>query len=159
VPNPEHLAKLKEGVNAWNDWRNENPDVAIDLTGADLSKASLTRANLAGADLHWANLTEATLEGADLRLANLVLAHLENADLRGADFGKANLRMALLHAADLEMADLSETATPSLAGLTSHTLTLSRQISLVQLWSGRTSLRLKSRAPSGVIPICPVPWA
>jgi hypothetical protein len=109
MANPEHLAKLKEGVQAWNEWRNRNPEVAIDLTRADFRKASLTRANLAGADLHWANLAAADLEGADLRLANLILAHLENADLRGADFTKANLLMALIQAADLRWADLSET--------------------------------------------------
>ena len=36
MPNPEHLAKLKESVGAWNAWREENPDVIPNLTGADL---------------------------------------------------------------------------------------------------------------------------
>ncbi|MGA2411123.1 MAG: hypothetical protein ABSG46_12140 [Candidatus Binataceae bacterium] len=27
MANPEHLAKLKEGVEAWNQWREENPEI------------------------------------------------------------------------------------------------------------------------------------
>lgn len=27
MANPEHLAKLREGVEAWNAWRKENKDV------------------------------------------------------------------------------------------------------------------------------------
>lgn len=108
MANPEHVAKLKEGIQAWNEWRKRNPDVAIDLTGTDLRRASLTRADLAGANLHWAKLSEADVEGSDLSSADLVLAHLENANLRGVDFRKAKLAAALVYAADLEHADLSE---------------------------------------------------
>jgi hypothetical protein len=36
----EHVALLKKGVAAWNTWRDENPDIRPDLTGADLSKAA-----------------------------------------------------------------------------------------------------------------------
>jgi hypothetical protein len=36
MANPEHLAKLKEGVEAWNRWRKEFPDVRPFLNGADL---------------------------------------------------------------------------------------------------------------------------
>ena len=28
--NPEHLAKLKEGVEAWNAWRGKTPDIMPD---------------------------------------------------------------------------------------------------------------------------------
>ena len=36
MANPEHLAKLKQGVDAWNQWRKENPDTKVDLSGADV---------------------------------------------------------------------------------------------------------------------------
>lgn len=35
MANPEHLAKLKESVRAWNDWREANPEIVPDLSGAD----------------------------------------------------------------------------------------------------------------------------
>jgi hypothetical protein len=33
MANPEHLKILKKGVEAWNKWRKENPDIQPDLTG------------------------------------------------------------------------------------------------------------------------------
>jgi uncharacterized protein YjbI with pentapeptide repeats len=59
----EHLAKLREGPEAWNRWRKEHADVApnlseANLSEADLSKADFNRAILSGADLHEADLYE-----------------------------------------------------------------------------------------------------
>jgi hypothetical protein len=51
------LAKLKEGVAAWNKWRRENRGVRIDLRSAQLSHADLTHADFSRADLSRANLT------------------------------------------------------------------------------------------------------
>ena len=31
MANPEHVAKLKQGVEAWNRWRKANPDLGADL--------------------------------------------------------------------------------------------------------------------------------
>ncbi len=33
-----HTAILKQGVEAWNKWRKENPDLLPDLTGVDFSR-------------------------------------------------------------------------------------------------------------------------
>jgi hypothetical protein len=41
MANNEHVALLKQGVDAWNKWRDENPDIPPDLSGADLSNAKL----------------------------------------------------------------------------------------------------------------------
>jgi hypothetical protein len=65
MANPEHLAKLKEGVEAWNKWRKDNPEIKRDLTEIDLRKADLGYASLTGAGLERANLTETNLEGAN----------------------------------------------------------------------------------------------
>ena len=35
--NPDHIAKIDEGVDAWNTWRNDNLRVQPDLTRANLS--------------------------------------------------------------------------------------------------------------------------
>jgi hypothetical protein len=36
MANPEHLARLAEGVESWNAWRRENLSVEPDLSAADL---------------------------------------------------------------------------------------------------------------------------
>lgn len=96
---PDQLAKLKEGVEAWNAWRKENPDAMIDLRGADfweanLSGANLWDANLSGADLSAAKLLAANLNGANLSGASLWLANLSGANLRHANLSGANLGLA-----------------------------------------------------------------
>jgi uncharacterized protein YjbI with pentapeptide repeats len=124
MANPEHVAKLKEGLEAWNEWRKNNPGVKVDLSGADLSRANLDKADLRGADLAVANLSraylvradlsgaylcEADLGGAILTSANLSGADLSEANLREADLGGANLRRANIDGADLSGAGLRDT--------------------------------------------------
>ena len=41
VANEEHLAKLREGVEAWNTWREASPGVRPDLSEAKLSAPNL----------------------------------------------------------------------------------------------------------------------
>jgi len=121
MANDEHLAILKQGVEVWNKWRDENQYVRPDLSGTDLSGANLFRAdlfmaNLSGADLFMANLSGADLfmadlSGADLRGADLFMPELETylraADLYGANLSGANLSGAGLFDANLSYADLS----------------------------------------------------
>src|SRR5215203_1790276 len=96
MANEGHVALLKRGVNAWNAWRDKNPEVRPNLSGADLFGANLNRANLHGANLN----------GANLHAANLGRTKLGGADLRGADLRGANLNGANLHAANLSTATL-----------------------------------------------------
>lgn len=49
--NQEHYNKLREGVEAWNKWRKEHPDIIPDLERANLGGAHLERASFLGADL------------------------------------------------------------------------------------------------------------
>jgi uncharacterized protein YjbI with pentapeptide repeats len=103
VANKEHLALLKQGVEVWNQWRENNPEVRPDLSGADLVNADLSGANLVNADLSGADLVNADLSGADL-----VNADLSRANLFKADFGEADLSRADLSRADLRRAYLCE---------------------------------------------------
>lgn len=106
MANPEHLAKLEEGVEAWNAWRKKYPGIVPDLQGADLGAAQLQRARLSAAKLQGANLTEASLQGADLRAAKLQGATLWEVNLEGADLRMAQLQGARLWRAKLKDADL-----------------------------------------------------
>ena len=87
MANDEHVAMLRQGVAAWNKWRDENRNVLHpDLNGAILVEANLRGANLSGADLH-----EALLSGADLHGANLSGAYLNTAVLLDTDLQDADL--------------------------------------------------------------------
>ncbi len=56
MANKEQLAILKQGVEAWNKWREGNPDAKIDLSGVDLRETQLVRVNLSSADITGAKL-------------------------------------------------------------------------------------------------------
>src|ERR1039458_9584088 len=71
MANREHLAKIKKGVAAWNDWRKTNKEIVPHLSGADLYGADLSMANLSTAQLGGAYLTGANLSGADLSRASV----------------------------------------------------------------------------------------
>ena len=71
MANPEHLSILKRGVQAWNEWREENSrnitaGPRLDLRDADLSRSDLNAADLSRADLNGANLTNSTMLSATL---------------------------------------------------------------------------------------------
>ncbi len=117
MANPEHVARLHDGVHSWNAWWTEqerhNNDRA-DLRGADLRRASLGGANLFGANLHSSNLSdaylvEANLYGATLTSAALNRASLNNANLAAANLDHASLHKTILYLANLSTASLQET--------------------------------------------------
>jgi len=118
MANPEHLKILKEGVEAWNEWRKNNPDIVPNLRGVDLEGAELVGANLTKAALQEAVLKHTFLLGADLSQANLFEAKLASAYLMDGNLYKAilisanlcsaDLRNATLNAADLRGADVIE---------------------------------------------------
>jgi uncharacterized protein YjbI with pentapeptide repeats len=146
MANPEHLAILKSGVDAWNRWRKEiewteresqesqSRLITLDLRDANLQEEDLRGANFAHStstdsknrnlqvtvDLRRANLSKAGLSGAqlgaDLRGANLSGASLYGAHL-GGDLRGTDLRDARLLGAFLLDTDCSE-ADLSLATLT-----------------------------------------
>jgi hypothetical protein len=132
MANEDQLAILKQGVDVWNKWRNENPEVVINfrsfqpqgnflrgpvlqgalLNDANLASAKLFEADFKGSDLRDANLREADLRGSNLSGANLQGAKLHLADLRGvnlnrADLSKADLRITNLLGAQLLGTNLS----------------------------------------------------
>jgi uncharacterized protein YjbI with pentapeptide repeats len=101
VANAEQLAKLIEGVEAWNQWRASR-EFAPDLRGAALSAMDLSGVNLRGADLRGAGFNKTGLSGASLR----------EADLQGVDLStNRGLQTEQLAGADLTGAKLPEELT------------------------------------------------
>jgi hypothetical protein len=115
MANPEHVAKLKEGVDAWNRWREENPAGKPDFSGADITLADLDGVNLTEAvlwdtkfpdTLRAAKLMKADFRGSRLINKDLGLADLSGACLTGVDLIGADLTKAVLVGASLNMANL-----------------------------------------------------
>jgi len=108
MANPEHLELLEQGVEHWNQWREEHRDVRPDLSEAVLQGAKLRGANLSRADVRKADLREADLGRTNLSAAHLRRAILYRANLSGADLGEANVTQANLIGANLHEVNLSE---------------------------------------------------
>jgi hypothetical protein len=89
MANKKHLKILRQGVETWNAWREDNQVVHPDLRGANLFGADLSKANFTGADLRGANLQGAHL--IDTRLAN---ANLTGCRIHGMSAWDLNLEGA-----------------------------------------------------------------
>jgi uncharacterized protein YjbI with pentapeptide repeats len=61
--NEDHIARLKNGVAAWNAWRDRNRNIRPNLSGADLSEADLSGAQLVDSDLTGPDLTGCLIYG------------------------------------------------------------------------------------------------
>jgi uncharacterized protein YjbI with pentapeptide repeats len=129
LSNPEHADIFTQGVDAWNAWRVENPNVIPDLSGEqfsyedlrginfsgmdlsyeDLSSAILMGANFSGAELHHTDLSDAYLQYALFLNADAICINLWGADLEGTNFEGANLAEASLKETNLSGANLKGT--------------------------------------------------
>lgn len=107
MANAEHLAILKQGVEDWNRWREENSETTPDLSNAVLFGVDLRGANLGSTSEHsievWhmgmarsVKQEEKRTIGANLTLADLRSANLRNANLTGATLSGASLDGAML---------------------------------------------------------------
>jgi hypothetical protein len=126
MADPRHLARLKQGVPAWNAWRRRYPKLVpdlsrallidLDLRGINLTRAHLARANLRQTTLSLANLTRANLHRADLRAASLRRAKLDHANLTGAILRHASLAEVSLDGATLTGCEIYGIAAWNLKG-------------------------------------------
>jgi uncharacterized protein YjbI with pentapeptide repeats len=103
MPNQTHLEMVNKGVEAWNKWREDNPEIEPDLSDVDFSNLKLNNANLSDTDLRRSNLVNT-----DFRGANLIRADLRAANINKAGFNLAKLREANFSEAYIRESDLSE---------------------------------------------------
>lgn len=131
MANEEHLAIIRKGTEAWNQWRIDHPEIQPHLRDARFKDVDLGCVNFCEADLSYtsfsnANLKSAYLSGAylfnaDLSNANLIRTFFSNANLKHAKLKGAKLKGAYFKSADLDSADLSD-ADLSYADLTDSNL-------------------------------------
>jgi len=97
---------LDSKVEQFNNIREQNHYVRLDLHAINLSYTSLSGANLSDTDLTKADLIGANLIGAKLVGANLSAANLNQANLDRAELRTANVAEADFAGANLQFADL-----------------------------------------------------
>jgi hypothetical protein len=109
MANPNHLVLLRQGVEAWNAWREQEPTVKPDRSGADLRGSNLPDTNFSAEEFRDANLSETNLSRADFSGAKLRDTDLSRARLRAVNFKDADLNRADLSDSDLRGSDLRDT--------------------------------------------------
>lgn len=105
-----HLAKLEAGVNAWNQWRKERPEIEPDLRKADLHGKVLNQIDFRRTNLDDADLSNAQLSFALLNAASLYRTNLSGARLRHANLHKTYFKETVLQNANFHKALLLDTA-------------------------------------------------
>jgi uncharacterized protein YjbI with pentapeptide repeats len=106
MANQEHLDILKQGVEVWNHWRDENTNIRPDLNGADLSYTNLFQVYLTQTDQSETNPPQIFIVGLNLSDTDLIGTTLIKAFLRRANLSRANLSRAILDGTDLYGANL-----------------------------------------------------
>lgn len=99
MANAEQTEILRQGKSAWNQWRQEHPELIPDLKGIDLSPAffSLALLNAQGR----IDLSELNFSGVDGQATSV-----SDADLHGADFSNANMKEMVFTNVSLARANL-----------------------------------------------------
>jgi uncharacterized protein YjbI with pentapeptide repeats len=112
VADPTQVAKINEGVSAWNAWRAQS-NTAVDFSGADMAGKDLTGADLRSANFDHANMRGVTMGfgtlvwNANFNYAEMYEANLEGAELQDASFNGADIFKASFRDANLRCSDLS----------------------------------------------------
>lgn len=91
MANPEHLEILKQGTEAWNQWREAHREIIPDLNNADLRNADLSRIDLTFAELRGADFSAVDCDFTVLRFARLNGANFTSSELGFIDFTGATL--------------------------------------------------------------------
>ena len=87
----EHLQILKSGSLAWNQWREQHPEIRPDLSESDLQEFDFKGYNLFSANLYHCNFFRADFEGCDLRGAEVTGSNLRFASICGANLGRSSI--------------------------------------------------------------------
>ncbi len=136
MANQEHLDILRQGVEVWNQWRREHPEIQPDFSYADLRYRDFSGYDLSRANLEGANFGEVVVDdvgvhirylhirvkfiGANLEGANLLSTNFSGADLSAANFSEAKTWLTIFSNIDLSVAkglDAVKHRGPSIIGI------------------------------------------
>jgi hypothetical protein len=113
MANPEHVAKLKEGREAWNAWRktsSETPDLSgVKLNGDSLDHYDLRAVNFSAADLLSVTFVAASCDEASFERAVIDEATFDYAGLSKAIFRSATIVESTFNRCTLDESDFTDT--------------------------------------------------
>jgi len=104
MANYSHLKKIDQGVNAWNEWRKDEPSIKPDLSNADLSRKELD-----GIDLSGANLTNTKFRNSTIRKSDFSNSIIKKANFYGSIASEADFTFTKAEYSRFMSADLKKT--------------------------------------------------
>ncbi len=107
MANPEHVKILKQGVEVWNKWREDNPGVIPDLSGWDLRNIDLSQANLYATNLRGVLLVNHMFPGTNLQKSELSDSLLFRVNFFRARLVGVNLSKSFLEQTNFSMTSLT----------------------------------------------------
>jgi hypothetical protein len=111
MANPEHVAKLKEGWEAWNEWRitsSERPDLSyVQLREDSLDSYNLHSANFSNAVLHGVSFRHALCGDCSFERATLSEASFYISQLSRCNFKDAKIAFTVFHGCLLDESDFT----------------------------------------------------
>src|SRR2546423_761535 len=103
MANQEHRKILGRGIDYWNQWRAENPDVEPDLSGITFSAEILVGANFSNT-----NFLEATIVSSEAALVDFSGAFLKDVNFSETALQQTSLKKAILTWTNFSHAKLDE---------------------------------------------------
>lgn len=100
MENGNHFSILEQGVEVWNKWRKDHPEIErpnlnyARFLGADFQNANFSKTEFVDADLAGSNFSGANLERADFLNARLVGCEFYGATMKSTIFYEADLTSA-----------------------------------------------------------------
>ncbi len=85
MANPDHVAKLKEGVEAWNQWRKEDNRLQPDLSGLELTEERFLGVNFRNTNFCKIKLAHVEFLDCDFSSARFCGAEFEQVDFNRTD--------------------------------------------------------------------------
>jgi len=115
MANDQHVETLNRGVEAWNRWREDHPDIQPDLAGLNLreddragGKTSYGPPEGPDSGVFVREFKEVNFSHANLRGAKLYSIDFSGANFYRANLSEADLEWSLFHKADLSYTHLND---------------------------------------------------
>ncbi len=114
MANGQHQYILNKGVEAWNRWRTENPNIqpdlsGLNLTGKILNGADFTKVNFNGTNFFESSLYKVSFGGSDLANADLTGVNLFSSTLTRTILNKTILKRAYIRGVSFTESTLIDT--------------------------------------------------